>query len=153
VFLATGGLSHWPPVWTEGVPEDDEFLQRMKRYQTEGKHVALEDPQLYSDLAKYEIEMFSKMQWPLKHQHPLVNEEWDREMLSAFERGDVAKLRACTFDDVESGGGHGGHELLNWMAVLGAMDGSPADLIAYEPVVEWITGMGYIAYPAETKRA
>ena len=45
------------------------------------------------------------------------------------------------------------HALLNWMAVLGAMGGSPADVIAYEPVIEWITGMGYIAYPAEEKAA
>ncbi len=147
-FLATGGLSHWPPVWTEGAPEDDRFLQRMKRYQTEGKQVALDDPELYSDLAKYEMEMMAKMQWPLRHQHPLVNEAWDREMMSAFERGDVRQLRACTFDDIEKGGGHGGHEMLNWMAVMGAMNGAPADLIAYEPVKEWITGMGYIAYPA-----
>ena len=150
-FMATGGLSHWPPVWTEGAPEDDQFLQRMKRYQTEGKHIALEDPQLYSDLAKYEIEMVAKMQWPLKHQHPLVNEAWDREILAAFQHGDVGKLRSYTFDDVEKGGGHGGHEMLNWMAVLGAMDGAPADVIAYEPVTEWITGMGYIAYPAGHK--
>jgi 2,3-dihydroxyphenylpropionate 1,2-dioxygenase len=56
-LLATGGLSHWPPVWTEGAPEDDEFLQRMKRYQTEGREVVKADPELYSDLARYEIEM------------------------------------------------------------------------------------------------
>jgi 2,3-dihydroxyphenylpropionate 1,2-dioxygenase len=145
-FLATGGLSHWPPVWTEGAPEDDEFLQRMRRYQTEGKHVALEDPSLYSDLAAYEIEMASKMQWPLRHQHPLLNEKWDREIIEAFGRGDVNYLRSCSFDDVEQGGGHGGHEMLNWMAVMGAMGGAKAEVIAYEPVVEWICGMGYIAY-------
>ena len=148
VCMATGGLSHWPPVWTEGAPQDDQFLQRMKRYQTEGKHIALEDPELYSDLTKYEIEMVSKMQWPLKHPHPLVNEAWDREMMVAFQQGNISKLRGFTFDDIEKGGGHGGHEMLNWMAVLGAMGGAPADLIAYEPVIEWITGMGYIAYPA-----
>ncbi len=149
-FLATGGLSHWPPVWTEGAPEGDEFLQRMRRYQTEGKQVALEDPTLYSDLAAYEIEMAAKKQWPLQHQHPLVNAEWDREVIAAFGNGDVEYLRNCTFDDIEQGGGHGGHEMLNWMAVMGAMGGTPAHVIAYEPVMEWICGMGYVAYgPAE----
>ncbi|UWU26149.1 extradiol dioxygenase (plasmid) [Rhizobium sp. CB3060] len=147
-FLATGGLSHWPPVWTEGAPEDDQFLQRMKRYQSEGKHVAEEDPTLYSDLAAYEIEMADKMQWPLRHQHPLVNAAWDREIIEAFGRGDTEYLRNCTFESVEEGGGHGGHEILNWMAVMGAMGGSKADVIGYEPVVEWICGMGYIAYDA-----
>jgi len=145
-FLATGGLSHWPPVWTEGAPEDDEFLQRMKRYQTEGRHVAKEDPQLYSDLARYEIEMAAKMQWPLRTQHPLVNAHWDREIIELFGHGDVSALREMSLDDIEKGGGHGGHEILNWIAVMGAMGGAPAEIIAYEPVMEWICGMGYIAY-------
>ncbi|MFT3732127.1 MAG: extradiol dioxygenase [Hyphomicrobium sp.] len=152
-FLATGGLSHWPPVWTEGAPEDDEFLMRMKRYQTEGRQVALEDPSLYSDLAQYEIEMASKMQWPLRIQHPLVNAHWDREILEAFAKGDVDKLCTMTYEDVEEGGGHGGHEILNWMAVMGAMGGAPAHVIGYEPVVEWICGMGYIAYDPSLAKA
>ena len=147
-FLATGGLSHWPPVWTEGAPEDDEFLQRMKRYQTEGRHVAQEDRELYSDLARYEIEMSSKMQWPLRTQHPLINTHWDREVIELFGRGDIAGLRAMSFDEIEQGGGHGGHEILNWIAVMGAMGGAPAHIVAYEPVMEWICGMGYIAYDA-----
>jgi len=147
-FLATGGLSHWPPVWTEGAPEDDEFLQRMKRYQTEGRHVAKEDPELYSDLARYEIEMATKMQWPLRTQHPLVNAHWDREIIDLFGHGDVEALREMSLDDIEKGGGHGGHEILNWIALLGAMGGAPAHVIAYEPVMEWICGMGYLAYDA-----
>ncbi|MCQ9617547.1 extradiol dioxygenase [Paenalcaligenes niemegkensis] len=63
-FLATGGLSHWPPVWTSESPEDDEFLQRMKRYQTEGKQVLLEDPHLYEDLCEYEVRMAAQNQYP-----------------------------------------------------------------------------------------
>ena len=51
-----------------------------------------------------------------------------------------------SLDEIEKGGGHGGHEILNWMAVMGAMGGAPAEVIAYEPVMEWICGMGYIAY-------
>lgn len=152
-FLATGGLSHWPPVWTEGAPEDDEFLMRMKKYQTEGRHVAVEDPDLYSDLARYEIEMASKMQWPLRIQHPLVNAHWDREIIEAFAKGDAEKLRAMTYDEVEEGGGHGGHEILNWIAVMGAMGGAPAHIVGYEPVMEWICGMGYIAYDPPLAKA
>jgi 2,3-dihydroxyphenylpropionate 1,2-dioxygenase len=145
-FLATGGLSHWPPVWTEGAPETDSFLQRMRRYQTEGKSVLTNDPELYSDLARYEIEMMTRMQWPLGHQHPLVNEVWDREILEAFERGDVKYIRDLSYDEVEKQGGHGGHELLNWVALMGAMRGAAADYVVYEKVVEWIAGMGYAAY-------
>lgn len=148
-FLATGGLSHWPPVWTEGAPEDDEFLQRQRRYQTEGKDVLAEDPGLYSDLAQYEIDMMNAKQWPLGYQHPLVNEEWDREILAAFQKGDIGYFRDLSYEEVEERGGHGGHELLNWVALMGAVKGAPADYVAYESVVEWITGMSYVAYDSK----
>jgi 2,3-dihydroxyphenylpropionate 1,2-dioxygenase len=145
-FLATGGLSHWPPIWLETSPEDDAFLQRMKRYQTEGRAVLKDDPDLYTDLARYEIEMAAKNQFPLNCQHPLVNADWDREFLSALGRGDIEYMRALTYDEVEAKGGHGAHEILNWIAVMGAMGGAPARIVAYEPVIEWICGMGYALY-------
>jgi 2,3-dihydroxyphenylpropionate 1,2-dioxygenase len=146
-FLATGGLSHWPPVWMEDSPEDDVFLQRMKRYQTEGSVVLKDDPDLYTDLARYEIEMAAKNQYPLNSQHPLVNADWDREFLAALGRGDVGYMRDLTYEEVEHKGGHGAHEILNWIAVMGAMGGAPAKVVAYEPVIEWICGMGYALYP------
>lgn len=145
-LLATGGLSHWPPVWTSDSPADDEFLQRMKRYQTEGKRVLEEDPTLYEDLCKYEVEMAAKNQYPLNSEHPLINEAWDREIMNAFGQGDVTYLKGLTYDEIEKQGGHGGHEILNWMAVMGAVGGMPATVHGYEPVLEWICGMGYLSY-------
>ncbi|WP_206435474.1 hypothetical protein [Klebsiella pneumoniae] len=38
-FLATGGLSHWPPVWTEDAPEDDELLQPRRSVKTRSKTI------------------------------------------------------------------------------------------------------------------
>ncbi len=149
-FLATGGLSHWPPVWMEGAPEDDTFLQRMRTYQTQGPKVLAGDPELYSDLARYEIQMMTHMQWPLGHQHPLVNPDWDREVLAAIKAGDLPYLRGQTYEQVERRGGHGGHELLNWVALAGAMRGAPADYTAYEHVVEWIGGIAYAAYSQQS---
>jgi 2,3-dihydroxyphenylpropionate 1,2-dioxygenase len=146
-LLATGGLSHWPPVWTEDAPEDDEFLRRMRRYQTEGRSVLLEDPEIWLDLKKYEIEMAAKNEFPLNCQHPIVNAQWDREIMDAFGRGDVAYVKDLTFDVIQAQGGHGGHEILNWIAVMGAMGGAPAHVVGYEPVIEWICGMGYLTYP------
>lgn len=146
VLLATGGLSHWPPVWTEDSPSEDSFLQRMRRFQTEGRAVLADDPNIYDDLAKYEIEMAAKNQWPLNSSHPLVNDEWDRRVMTAFAQGDVGYFKALTYDEVQRKGGHGGHELLNWLIVMGAVNGKPARVIGYEPVVEWICGMGYLVY-------
>ena len=145
-FLATGGLSHWPPFWTDSSPEEDGFLQRMKKFQISGK-VALEtDPSLLTDLGAYEIEMAQKNEWPINSPHPLVNETWDRMILQAVADGDVEKMCSLRFEDVERDAGHGGHEVLNWVQLMGAMDGAKATILDYEAVIEWVCGMAYVAY-------
>ncbi len=146
IILATGGLSHWPPVWTEDSPQDDRFLQRMRKFQSEGRSVLAEDPDIWEDLVKYEVEMAKKNQWPLNSDHPLVNDRWDREVMDALGRGDADYFRSLNYDEIQRQGGHGGQELLNWVAVMGAMAGRPARVIGYEPVIEWICGMGYLVY-------
>ncbi|HEX4506944.1 MAG TPA: extradiol dioxygenase [Alphaproteobacteria bacterium] len=140
-FLATGGLSHWPPVWMEHTEESDPFLDRMRRFQTEGRPILEADPNLMVDLAAYEIEMARTAN------RPLVNAEWDRRFLDALGRGDVQAVKAYGYDEVEREAGHGGHEILNWAAVMGAMGGRPAKIVGYEPVTEWICGMAYATYP------
>lgn len=144
MVLGTGGLSHWPPIWNDRSPADDVFLRRMKRYQTEGKTVLHEDPDLLSDLGDYEIEMADQAS------HPLVNGEWDRRFLCLLEEGDAVAVRALTYEEIETQAGHGGHEVLNWAAVMGAMGGRRGDYVCYEPVGEWICGMGFVGYDAQS---
>jgi 2,3-dihydroxyphenylpropionate 1,2-dioxygenase len=145
-FIATGGLSHWPPIWNEKSPADDAFLARMKHFQTEGRSVLLEDPDLLTDLGKYEVEMAAK------GDQRLVNEEWDREFLRLLAAGDVKAVTGMSYDEVEEDAGHGGHEMLNWVALMGAMNGQPAKVVAYEPVEEWICGMAFTIYPPGSMR-
>lgn len=153
-FLATGGLSHWPPFWTDSSDPDDVFLQtRMKRFQTEGHPYLADDPGLYSDLAEYEMRMARQNRWPANAEHPLVNDGWDRAFLAALERGDEAYVAALSFEQVEREGGHGAHEIINWLALMGAMDGAPAQIVAYEAVPDWICGMAYVDFmPARQDR-
>ena len=139
-FLATGGLSHWPPIWVPTSPASDAFLQRMKRFQTEGRPVLVDDPKLLTDLALYEIEMARAAA------QPLVNAKWDRAFLAALARGDAEHIRGLTYKEIEAEAGHGGHEVLNWAAMMGAMGGRPARVLNYEPVIEWICGMGFAVY-------
>lgn len=139
-LLATGGLSHWPPVWRDDIPPTDAFMQRMRRFQTEGRPVLKSDPELLTDLGTYEIEMART--W----NRPLVNAEWDRKVLAALGRGDADSIRALTFEEVDENAGNGGHEILNWAAVMGAMGGRPARVLEYQPCVEWICGMGFLVY-------
>lgn len=147
VLLATGGLSHWPPFWSEDSPEDDEFLQRMKRFQTEGKPVLAEDPDIWEDLGKYELEMAAKNQFPLNSNHPLVNPEWDQGIMDAFAAGDTDRIRNLSSEEIQEKGGHGGQEVRTWAVVMGAMNGAPATYVGYEAVNEFICGMGYLTYP------
>jgi 2,3-dihydroxyphenylpropionate 1,2-dioxygenase len=139
-FLATGGLSHWPPFWTETSPACDPLLARMKRFQTEGRPYLKEDPGLMTDVGKWEQATAAQSD------EPLVNEAWDREFLDALGRGDSAFMKNLTFTGVEQDAGNGGHEVLNWIALMGAMRGEPAEILAYEPVKEWICGMGFALY-------
>jgi 2,3-dihydroxyphenylpropionate 1,2-dioxygenase len=140
-FMATGGLSHWPPFWMEHHREQPEFLERMRRYQEEGRPVLDKDPNLMVDLGAFEIAMARTSN------RPLVNTQWDRDFLAALGKGDINYMRNLTYAGVEANGGHGGHEILNWVAVMGAMKGQPAEIVGYEAVIEWICGMAFAVYP------
>lgn len=140
LFLATGGLSHWPPFWRESSPKDDPLLQRMKRFQTEGRHVLKEDPELFDDFGRYEIDLAAKSD------HLLVNEDWDRRFLRAYSEGDSGFLTAMTVEKIAEEAGPGGNEVLNWIALSGAMDGAPATVLSYDVSPEWITGVAFTLY-------
>ena len=146
-FICTGGLSHWPPYWSpyqNGDPPQDEFLKLMKEYQTVGKSVLKRVPDLFVQFDAYEVEMAAKNEYPLNSKHPLVNVEWDKKFMDKICGGDSEWLKALTYEEVEEEAGHGGHEVLNWVALSGAMGGKKAKLVLYEPVMEWICGMGYV---------
>ncbi|KAF7192469.1 2,3-dihydroxyphenylpropionate/2,3-dihydroxicinnamic acid 1,2-dioxygenase [Pseudocercospora fuligena] len=148
-LLATGGLSHWPPYWSpyqNGDPPQDEFLKLMKEYQTVGKSVLERVPDLFVQFDAYEVEMAKKNEYPLNSRHPLVNFEWDRKFLDKLCSGDAQWLKDLTYEEVEEEAGHGGHEVLNWVAISGAMGGKSCSLVMYEPVIEWICGMAYVDY-------
>lgn len=55
-------------------------------------------------------------------------------------------MKSLTYEEVEEEAGHGGHEVLNWVALSGAMYGQEAKLVLYEEVIEWICGMAYVDY-------
>ena len=69
-----------------------------------------------------------------------INPDWDHWVLDHIARGDVAPLTRLTWEDIERDGGNGGQEIRNWIALLGALPGWKGEVLAYEPVAEWITG-------------
>jgi len=71
-----------------------------------------------------------------------VNEEFDTRFLDDFAAGNAAKWRAHSLDRIESEAGNGGLEIVNWLILAAAMPGTLGRIAYYEPVPEWMTGMG-----------
>jgi catalytic LigB subunit of aromatic ring-opening dioxygenase len=69
-----------------------------------------------------------------------INPEWDHRVLDHITRGDTVPLTRLTSSDIERDGGNRGQEIRNWIALMGAVPGWKGELLAYEPVEEWITG-------------
>lgn len=140
MFWGTGGLSHWPPFWNPTNGQENDFLTRMRKYQTEGKSVLGDDPDLFTDLGPFEIEMAEKLG------DAVVNPAWDRKFMDLVVAGDFDELSTWTYADIEREGGHGGHEILNWLAVGGAMGKVPSEELVYARTPEWICGTGGVLY-------
>lgn len=69
-----------------------------------------------------------------------INPEWDQRVLGHVARGEVEPLLGLRWEEIERDGGNGGQEIRNWVALLGAVPGWRGEVLAYEPVDEWITG-------------
>jgi hypothetical protein len=69
-----------------------------------------------------------------------INPDWDQRILDHVARADVAALTRLSWAEIERDGGNGGQEIRNWIALLGAVPGWKGEVLAYEPVAEWITG-------------
>jgi len=72
-----------------------------------------------------------------------INEQFDRDFIARFESGDPDRLTAYTGDQIEEAG-NGAHEIRTWIVAAGAA-GTAFDVLAYEPVPEWITGTAVAA--------
>jgi protocatechuate 4,5-dioxygenase beta chain len=76
-----------------------------------------------------------------------INTGWDRRVLDLCSEGKLAEALAWDDGEVLTEGGNGAHELRNWVAALACADGRPAEVLAYEPVTEWLTGMAVVDVP------
>lgn len=69
-----------------------------------------------------------------------IRPDWDEWFLEQLGHGDTAWAEALTQDDLNPAG-VGVNEVRTWLAAYAA-GAKPLDRVAYEPVREWITGMG-----------
>jgi hypothetical protein len=78
-----------------------------------------------------------------------INEEFDRWFLDRLTAGGIPEIanRYARYEDLEAVAGNGGHEIRDWLAVAGAMQGRMRPrVLAYEPLKPWFTGTGIVAW-------
>ncbi len=81
--------------------------------------------------------------WVGMPQAGTINEDFDRDFLIRLEAGDEKRL--TDYDDaVLDAAGNGAHEIRTWLVAAGAA-GVPFEILAYEPIPEWLTGTAVAA--------
>ena len=73
--------------------------------------------------------------------------EWDQHILDVVVHQKLNEADAFTDEWITENGGRGGHEIRAWIAAfaaLGAQGAYQADIIYYDAVTDWATGMGAV---------
>lgn len=70
-----------------------------------------------------------------------VNVAWDTWFLDQLRSGDIEPVLELGHQGLEAAAGTGGHEIRSWLVGMAAVR-KPLVWTSYEPVPEWITGMG-----------
>jgi protocatechuate 4,5-dioxygenase beta chain len=63
-------------------------------------------------------------------------------VLDAVTRGDLEALVALTDEEILERGGNGAMEIRTYVCAMAATRAAGGHVIAYEPIPEWVTGMG-----------
>lgn len=82
---------------------------------------------------------------PGERDHGRIDESFDRQFLETMKLLDAERLKNYTVAQLRAAGA-GAVELLNWIALGGALEGARGEVLAYEPVVPWATGIGAMAF-------
>src|SRR5262245_29127752 len=82
---------------------------------------------------------------PGERNHGLINSAFDHEFLAAMAEGNNERLGGYSRADFAAAGA-GAFELLSWVALAGALDGRKGEVVAYEAVKPWATGVGMVTF-------
>jgi 2,3-dihydroxyphenylpropionate 1,2-dioxygenase len=135
--IGSGGLSHAPPSLSveSNDPADATRVERM----IAGRDFVL------SEAAAREANLIATVE----RYAPRINPNWDRAILSGFAAGDGATIsRELDDEAIEREGGNGGQEIRTWIAAAAAAGDPRMDILCYEPIPFFITGMGVIVTSA-----
>jgi 2,3-dihydroxyphenylpropionate 1,2-dioxygenase len=128
LVAASGGLSHWLPT---NDPRDPAMSGERRDSVIHGRR------DVHAVAAAREPRVRAMGGNP----NARVAAEWDRWFLARLAAGDLAAVAELGDVRLQDAAGSGAHEVRTWLAGLAAV-GRPLAWSAYEPVPEWITGMG-----------
>ncbi len=74
-----------------------------------------------------------------------VNEEFDRHVIATITAGKAAELAELSPAEIVEQSGNGGMEVINWIMAAATAPGCRGEAIYYEPIPQWLTGVGGIA--------
>jgi len=82
---------------------------------------------------------------PGERNHGFIDEAFDHRFLEQMAAGDAEALRRYSVADLGAAGA-GAIELLGWIALAGALGSFSGEVVAYEAVKPWATGMGLMRF-------
>ena len=80
-----------------------------------------------------------------------INEAWDRWFLDLVCQGRTEEVASIPPDSIDREAGNGGEEIRNWLTVMAALGDKPAELMAYEPIHDWLTGSAVVYWELNGK--
>ncbi|TWP53907.1 2,3-dihydroxyphenylpropionate 1,2-dioxygenase [Lentzea tibetensis] len=126
LVVASGGLSHW-------LPSNDP-----RTVEGERREAVIHGRQ---DVRAFAAAREPRVRAMGGDPTARVNAVWDRWFLDQLVDGNPTQIAALGDDHLEENAGSGGHEIRTWLIGQAAVD-VPLVWTSYEPVPEWITGMG-----------
>ena len=82
---------------------------------------------------------------PGERNHGVIDSDFDHRFMAAMAAGNCVALGAYQRAELAAAGA-GAFELLSWIALAGALDGRKGEVIAYEAVKPWATGVGLMTF-------
>jgi 2,3-dihydroxyphenylpropionate 1,2-dioxygenase len=128
LILASGGLSHWLPT---NDPRDPSVTGERRSGLIHGRR----DTRAFAAAREPRVRAMGG------NPSAPVNADWDTTFLDQLRTNDLEPIVQLGHDGLEKLAGTGGHEIRGWLIGHAAM-ASPLRWTGYEPVPEWITGMG-----------
>jgi 2,3-dihydroxyphenylpropionate 1,2-dioxygenase len=128
LVVASGGLSHWLP---SNDPRDPSVPGERRTAVIHGR----KDARAFAAAREPRVRAMGG------DPNARVNAAWDGWFLDRLRAGELAPVAALGDAGLEEQAGSGGHEIRTWLIGLAAV-AAPLVWTSYEPVPEWITGMG-----------